>query len=65
LYLILSILISISIAIVLFFLGDIGILLGAGILVGIFFRIVFLLESINKNLENQKDNSGEPSVKKI
>ncbi|MDZ7835284.1 MAG: hypothetical protein U5K84_07970 [Alkalibacterium sp.] len=64
-YLILSIFISITIAAVLFFLGNLGILIGTGIIAGTLFRIVFLLESINKNLKNQKDYVTEPSANKV
>ncbi|GEK92095.1 hypothetical protein [Alkalibacterium kapii] len=50
-YLMLSMFIAIFLVVVLFFLGNYGLIIGIGILLGIFFRIVFLLEKISKDID--------------
>lgn len=60
-YLILSIFIAIILGSVLFFLGNYGLIIGFGILVGTFFRMVFLLEKISEHINSPKDNLSEVS----
>ncbi|MDN6194192.1 MAG: hypothetical protein L0I88_04045 [Alkalibacterium sp.] len=53
-HLMLSMFIAILFVAVLFFLGNYGLIIGIGILLGILFRIVFLLEKISKDIDIKK-----------
>ena len=61
-YLILSIIFSTLLGVVLYFIGDFGIIIGFGVIVGIFIRILFLLIELNKKSTKLENTNNDKNI---
>lgn len=61
-YLILSIIFSTLLGVILYFIGDFGIIIGFGVIVGIFIRILFLLIELNKKSTKLEDTNNDRNI---